>query len=146
MCHLHSRFGSQEPLISITNANELQHERYGWIKLPPCWWLKQKKICSHSLHKNGSSLLEEKDLIVPYHQHGCLDVTCNQSLPVSHYSNYSSQRLCREMNHENTKRYGKIIVKEKLTDNGFAIQHRTHFSIFSVIFIVAKICHRKSMA
>ena len=65
-------------------------------------------------------------------------MACNQPIPVSHYSNYSSQRLCREMNHENTKRHGKIIVKEKLTENGFAIQHRTHFSIFSVIYIVEK--------
>ena len=39
---------------------------------------KQKKICSHSLHKNGSKLPEEKNLIVPNHQHGRHDVTCNQ--------------------------------------------------------------------
>ena len=27
---------------------------YRWFASPPCWWTKQKKICSHSLHKNGS--------------------------------------------------------------------------------------------
>ena len=27
---------------------------YRWLVLPPCCWTKQKKICSHSLHKNGS--------------------------------------------------------------------------------------------
>ena len=25
-----------------------------WFALSPCWWTKQKKICSHSLHKNSN--------------------------------------------------------------------------------------------
>ena len=48
---------------------------YGWIALPPCSCTKQKKICSHSLHNNG--LPEEKNLIVPIHQHGRHDVKRN---------------------------------------------------------------------
>ena len=40
----------------------------------------QKKICSHSLHKNRSKLPEEKNLIVPVHQHGRHDVTCKPSI------------------------------------------------------------------
>ena len=46
-----------------------------WFASPPCWWTKQKKICSQSVHKNGSELPEEKNLIVPVHQHGRRDVT-----------------------------------------------------------------------
>ena len=36
---------------------------------------KQKKICSHSLHKNGRQLPEQKNRVVPVHQHGRHDVT-----------------------------------------------------------------------
>ena len=25
-----------------------------WFALPQCWCTEQRKICSHSLHKNGS--------------------------------------------------------------------------------------------
>ena len=50
-----------------------------WFALPPCWWTKQKKICSQSLHKNGSELPEEKNRIVPVHQHDRHDVTCKPS-------------------------------------------------------------------
>ena len=44
---------------------------------------KQEKICSLSLHKNGSEFSEEKILIVPNHQHGLIycffyaDVYCS---------------------------------------------------------------------
>ena len=41
---------------------------YRWFALPPCWWIKQKKICSQRLHKNGSELPKEKNFIVPGHQ------------------------------------------------------------------------------
>ena len=51
-----------------------------WFALPPCWCTKQKKICSHSLHKNGSLLPEEENLIVPNHQHGRHDVTYKPSM------------------------------------------------------------------
>ena len=40
-------------------------ELYRWFALPPCWWTKQKKICSQILQKNESELPEEKNLIVP---------------------------------------------------------------------------------
>ena len=51
-----------------------------WFALPPCWCTKQKKNCSRNLHKNGSLLPEEKNLIVPVHQHGRHDVTCKPSI------------------------------------------------------------------
>ena len=53
---------------------------YMWFALPPCWWTKQQKICSLSMHKNGSELPEEKNLIVQVHQHGRHDVTCKPSI------------------------------------------------------------------
>ena len=54
--------------------------QYRWFALPPCWWTKQKKICPQILHKNGSELSKEKNLIVPVHQHGRHDVTCKPSI------------------------------------------------------------------
>ena len=51
---------------------------YRWFALPPCWCTKQKKICSQSLHKNGGELPEEKNLIVPVHEHGRHDVSCQR--------------------------------------------------------------------
>ena len=33
------------------NRGELRYEIYRWFALPPCWWTKQKKMCSLSLHK-----------------------------------------------------------------------------------------------
>ena len=40
----------------IVFASELiieEKRQYWWFAMPPCWCTKQKKICSHSLHKNG---------------------------------------------------------------------------------------------
>ena len=51
-----------------------------WFALPPCWGTKQKKICSHSWHKKGIQLPEEKTFIVPVHQHGRHNVTCKSSI------------------------------------------------------------------
>ena len=59
------RATTDEPAIVIV---------YRWFALPSCWWTKQKKIRSHSLHKNGTQLPEETNL-VSVHQHGLHDVT-----------------------------------------------------------------------
>ena len=47
-----------------------------WFALPPYRCTKQKKICSHSLPKNGSLFnSQRRKIFVPDHQHGHHDVT-----------------------------------------------------------------------
>ena len=59
--------------------------------MPPCWCTKQKKICSYSIHKNGSEVPEEKNLIFPVHQHGRHDVTCKRSIVGLHCRHVGGQ-------------------------------------------------------
>ena len=41
----------ENPTDKETSDSNKPYRRFA---LPPCWRSKQKKICSHSLHKNGS--------------------------------------------------------------------------------------------
>ena len=66
----------------VLASDELQYltlSLYRWFAVAPCWWTKQNKICSHSLHKNEINS-EEKTVNVPIHQHGGHDVTCKPSI------------------------------------------------------------------
>ena len=81
--------GTKEIIFCLSGAVSLMDSilhitslflKYRWFASPPCWWTKQKKICSHSLHKNESKLPEEKNRIVPVHQHDRHDVTCKPSI------------------------------------------------------------------
>ena len=56
---------------------------------------KQMKICSHSLHKNGSLNSQRRKIVLfPNHQHGRLDVMCNQPMGVGGGGGGGLENVC----------------------------------------------------
>ena len=91
-----------------------------WFALQPCWCTKQKKISSHSLHKNGSYLPEEKNLIVPVHQHGPHDITRKPSIPFWSFPIFHAWGIIKI-----TSSSSRVLSYIEIVQNNYKTKHPT---------------------
>ena len=52
-------------MLIVESMDETLKCDHRWFSLPPCWWTKQKVICSHSLHKNRGNSQRRQILLFP---------------------------------------------------------------------------------